>query len=240
LVAAPGTAVRASSDFFVSQSALNRENEQLKAQRLRDAERLLRFSQVEAENAHLRSLLTMREKLPVRSMTAEIIAATRDPFVRKVTVDKGAVAGVTQGQAVVDAAGVIGQITRVLPFSSEVTLVTDRDQAIPVMVVRNGMRAIAFGGSDPGTIEVRFLAANAEIEVGDILVTSGLDDIYIAGLPVARVNKVERTASAAFALVSCTPLGGVDRYGQVLLVGAPDGAKPAPPANQSAQPHGKR
>ena len=133
----------------------------------------------------------------------------------------------------IDETGVVGQVTRVHPLLSEVTLITDKDQAIPVQVVRNGLRAVAFGGGASGTLELRFMAANADIQNGDRLVTSGIDGTYPPGLPVATVVRIERDAAYAFARVVCQPAAGVDR-GRYVLVLSRRGRAPAAPGGGAA------
>ena len=117
-----------------------------------------------------------------------------------------------------DESGVIGQITRVFPMQSELTLLTDKDQAIPVMIVRSGMRAVLFGSGN-GLMELRYLAANADVQAGDRVVTSGLDGVFLAGLPVATVARVERDQAQAFARIPCLPAAGVERFSHVLVLG---------------------
>ena len=134
---------------------------------------------------------------------------------------------------------VVGQVTRVHALLSEVTLVTDRDQAIPVQVVRNGLRAIAFGGGASGTLELRFMAANADIQGNDRLVTSGVDGTYPPGLPVATVMRIEKDAENAFARVVCRPAAGVDR-GRFVLVLADDAVRPARPEEAAKDKREKR
>jgi rod shape-determining protein MreC len=163
----------------------------------------------------------------------------RDPFTRKVIIDKGMLAGVKAGQVVVDAAGVMGQVTRAFPAVAEVSLLTDRDQAIPVQVVRNGLRAIAYGtpgGVDGGTMELKFLASNADVREGDVLTTSGLDGTYLPGLPVATVLRIEREAGYAFARIVCKPAAGIDQFGQVLVLTTekPAVSLPLPEAEEKA------
>jgi rod shape-determining protein MreC len=115
---------------------------------------------------------------------------------------------------------------------SEVTLVTDKEETIPVQVVRNGLRAIAYGGGDGGTLDLRFMPANADIKSGDELVTSGIDGIYLAGLPVATVTAVERNTAYAFARIACVPKAGIDRHGQILILAAEHKAEPPPAADE--------
>ena len=126
--------------------------------------------------------------------------------------------GIEPGQAVIDELGVLGQVTRSFPLTSEVTLLTDKDQAIPVEVQRSGLRAV-LAGAGAGAMELRFLPTNADVQPGDTLVTSGLDGVYLPGLPVARVAKIDRDNSFAFARIACDPLAGVERHGQVLILG---------------------
>ena len=176
----------------------------LRSRQLATANLLLRQEHLEEENRRLRALLDMKERQPAEGRVAEILYAARDPFSRRVIIDKGMQAGIEAGQAVIDELGVIGQVTRVFPLTSEVTLLTDKDQAIPVEVQRNGLRAV-LAGAGAGAMELRFLAANADVQPGDILVTSGLDGVYLPGLPVARVAKIDRDNSFSFARIACEP-----------------------------------
>ena len=226
--ATPADFVRNASDYFASLVRLQRENSELKRKQLAGAERLLRQDQLEQENRHLRTLLDARERQPVKSVIAEILYTAKDPFSRKVILDKGAQAGIEAGQAVVDDLGVIGQITRVFPMQAELTLLTDKDQAIPVMIVRNGLRAMLFGAGN-GLMELRYLAANADVQPGDKVVTSGLDGVFIAGLPVATVARVDRDQSQTFARIPCLPAAGVEQFGHVLVLGHRESVAPRPP-----------
>jgi rod shape-determining protein MreC len=167
----------------------------------------------------------MRERLARQFVAATILYANRDPFTRRVVVDKGSRDGVIPGEAVVDQTGVVGQVTRVFPWVSEVTLVTDKEQAVPIQVVRSGLRGVTFGVGFDGTLELRFMPVNADIQNGDLLVTSGIDGTYPAGLPVATVSNIERNAAYAFARISCIPAAGVNNFTQVLIVST-GGEKP--------------
>ncbi|MDR6213328.1 rod shape-determining protein MreC [Paracidovorax wautersii] len=164
------------------------------------------------ENTRLRKLLELRERLDTPSQAAQVIYDTADPYTRRVMIDRGQTAGVELGSPVLDEGGILGQVTRVHPFLSEVTLLVDRDQAIPVLNVRTGARSVAYG--DPiaghgGGMELRFMPGNADVQEGDLLTTSGVDGLYPPGLPVARVVRVERRADSAFARIYCTPLAQV-------------------------------
>jgi rod shape-determining protein MreC len=205
-------------DYFSSLRSLKNENEDLRKQKLATANLLLRQEHLEGENRRLRALLDMKERQPAEGRVAEILYAARDPFSRRVIVDRGSQQGIEAGQAVIDELGVLGQITRSYPMTSEVTLLTDKDQAIPVEVQRSGLRAI-LAGAGAGAMELRFLSTNADVQPGDVLVTSGLDAIYLPGLPVARVVKIDRDNSFSFARIACEPLAGVERHGQVLVLG---------------------
>ncbi|MDT3737411.1 MAG: rod shape-determining protein MreC [Denitratisoma sp.] len=213
------------SDYFSSLAAVQRENAQLKRKELESANWLLRQQHLELENQRLRELLDMKARQPVSGTLAEILYAARDPFSRRIIVDKGSQHGIVAGQAVVDEAGVLGQVTRTYPLQSEVTLVTDKNQAVPVRIVRNGLRTVLFGASG-GQLELRFLAANADVQPGDVLVTSGLDGIYQPGLPVARVVRVDRDAAYSFARILCEPVAGVEKHGQVLVLGLREALPP--------------
>lgn len=226
--ASPADFVRNASDYFASLVRLQIENKDLKARQLKGAERLLRLDQLEQENRHLRALLDARDKQSAKSVVAEIMYTAKDPFSRKVILDKGAQAGIEAGQAVVDDIGVIGQITRVFPMQSELTLLTDKDQAIPVMIVRTGLRAVLFGSGN-GLMELRYLAANADVQAGDKVVTSGLDGVFLAGLPVATVARVERDQAQAFARIPCLPAAGVEQFSHVLVLGHRESLPPRPP-----------
>lgn len=216
------------ADYFASQAQLREENARLRAQLLASAQGAQRFESAAAEASHLRRLIGASERIERKSMPAEILYSGRDPFARKVILDRGTQHGVRAGSPVVDEIGVIGQLTRAHAFVSEVTLLTDKEMAVPVQVLRNGLRAIAFGGGASGLLELRYMAANADVENGDQLVTSGLDGTYPPGLPVASVVRVERDASYTFARVLAQPSAGIER-GRYALVLAGDARLPPYP-----------
>ena len=205
------------SGYFTLQSRLMEENERLRASALALSQEAQRYEAAQAEAAQLRRLIGAGENIDVRSMPAEILYAGRDPYSSKVFIGRGAREGVKPGSPVADESGIVGQVTRVHAMTAEVSLLTDPDQAIPVQVVRNGLRAVAFGGGGAGTLELRFMAANAEIQNGDRLVTSGIDGTYPPGLAVASVVRIERDAAYAFARIVCQPAAGVE-HNRYLLV----------------------
>ncbi|MEI8169394.1 MAG: rod shape-determining protein MreC [Rhodoferax sp.] len=193
------------------------------ATRLRLDVQSQRANQVESlilENSRLRKLLSLRERVTTPSQAAQVLYDAADPYTRKVIIDRGLTEGVLAGSPVIDETGVLGQVTRVYPLVSEVTLVTDRDQAIPVLNTRTGARGVAFGDSAlrSSGLELRFMAANADVQPGDLLTTSGVDGVYPPGLPVARVAKVERRVDTAFARITCTPLALVSGVGHVMVL----------------------
>jgi len=205
-------------DYFESVADLQRDNNELRAEKLRDAQDLLTLQSLRAENAQLRGLLHARERARPDAIFAEIIYAGRDPFSRTVIVDKGATQGVERGQPVIDTTGLVGQVTRVQPLVSEVTLVTHKDHSIPVQVVRNGLRAVAFGAGDGASLELRFLSANADVQNEDLVVTSGIDGVYPPGLPVGKVVRIDRDATQSFARILIAPAAGTGQHRAVLVL----------------------
>jgi rod shape-determining protein MreC len=215
---APGAALVRLATFFSTQSKLMEENEALRVKMLELASKAARVETLTAEARQLRKLVAASDRSDLNLQLAEIVYAKRDPFVRKVVVDRGSQHDVRPGQAVIDESGLVGQVTRVLPLASEVTLITDKNQAVPVQNLRNGARSVVFGIGRDDVLELRFMPVNTDIQVGDTLVTSGIDGLYPAGFPVATVAAVDRSATNAFARIECTPSAGVNRGSLVLLV----------------------
>lgn len=198
-------------EHFTSLSALQTENQALRYQQALNAQMLQEAHLLKAENAQLRNLMSMQKHMPVTSLVAEIQYDARDPFTRKIILSKGSSDGVKAGQPVIDDMGIVGQVTRVFPLWSEVTLLTDQDQAIPVQILRNSMRSVAYGSGQSGQLDLRYVSVNADVQKGDVLVTSGIDGVYPPGLAVATVTQVENRPAAAFANIVCQPIGGIDR-----------------------------
>jgi rod shape-determining protein MreC len=238
----PGEALAFVGTYFSSQRALAGDNALLKQQLLADAPVLQNYPQLAQENARLRAMLAVESRFHGAATAAEVLYSGRDPFTQKIFVDKGDVAGVQAGQAVIDDIGVVGQVTRVFPYMAEVTLVTDKDHAVPVKVERSGVRSVMYGAGTGRLPELRFLSPNAEIQPGDRLVTSGIDGTYPAGLAVAQVASVERETGQMFARVTCKPLAGVDASQHVLILGNAAAAMPRPeePAEADAPRKGRR
>lgn len=207
------------------------------------AERASQADTLAQDNARLRELLELRQTTTTPGRAAEVLYDAADPYTRKIVIDQGLAQGVAPGSPVIDARGVLGQVTQVLPFTSEVTLVIDRDLAIPVQNTRTGVRSVAFGDASAhgSGLELRFMAANADLQEGDLLSTSGVDGIYPAGLPVAKIERIERRADSAFARIYCVPFARVTAARYVLVLeptGAPTAPPPAPAA-QRKRPEGK-
>tara|TARA_Y100001936_G_C16085633_1_gene681501 strand:+ start:474 stop:1265 length:792 start_codon:yes stop_codon:yes gene_type:complete len=194
------------------------ENSRLKQQHLTDSGKIHQLLALKNENAHLRNLLNASERNEIKAIMAEIVAVPRDPFNLKIILDKGLHNDTQNGQIVIDDLGVIGQITRTYPWSSEVTLITDKGHSVPVQVLRNGIRSVAFGTGKYKTLELNYMANNIDIKKGDKLITSGIGGVYPPGLPVALVTKVMRDTSSTFALIICKTIAGVDRNRQVLIL----------------------
>lgn len=228
MVEMPGEALAYVGTYFSSQRALADDNAALQAQLLSQAPLVQAYPVVEKENARLRGLMKLEARVPVDATAAEVLYSSRDPFTQKLFVDKGEAAGVQAGRAVIDSIGVVGQVTRVYPYMSEVTLVTDKDHAVPVKVERSGVRSVMYGAGAARAPELRYLSPSVEIEPGDLLVTSGIDGTYPAGLAVAQVVSVERETGQSFAHVTCKPLAGIDNSAQVLILGSTASVPPRP------------
>jgi rod shape-determining protein MreC len=192
------------------------------------------------ENERLRTLLELRQATQTPGRAAEVLYDAADPYTRKIVIDQGLTHGIVAGSPVIDEHGVLGQVTQVQPFTSEITLVIDRDLSIPVQNTRTGARSVAFGDANAhgGGLELRFMQANSDVQEGDLLTTSGVDGVYPAGLPVAKIDRIERRADSAFARIHCLPLALVSAARYVLVL-APTGAqtapKPAPPTTPAAK-----
>ena len=198
------------------------------------ATQTIRSSQVEQltiENSRLRKLLDLREQLKVDSVAADVLYDAADPYTRKVIIGKGMSQGIVLGSPVIDEFGVLGQVTLVHPLVSEVTLIIDRDLAIPVLNVRTGVRSLAFGdAAGGGGLELRFMGSNSDVQQGDLLTTSGVDGVYPPGLPVATIDRIERRAESAFARIHCLPRALVSGARHVMVLQPQSAQIPPRPA----------
>lgn len=205
------------------------------AARLRLSQQSMRAGQVEQlllENARLRALLSLRERVQVPAKAAQVLYDATDPYSRRVVIDKGSVHGIAPGSPVMDESGVLGQVTRVYPFVSEITLLIDRHQVIPIVNTRTGMRGVAYGDPTPrgGLLELRYIGATEDVRAGDLITTSGVDGVYAPGLPVARVLSVETGGDNSFARILCQPLAQLNGVTQVMVLA------PLTPPDASAVP----
>ncbi len=206
-------------DVFESKQEALSVAEQARAKMLEQAVSASQVEQLKLENLNLRNLLDLKQRNPTPAMAAEVIYEAADPFTRKMILNKGASQGIQTSSPVMDDQGILGQVTRVHPLVSEITLVTDREHSIPVLNTRTGARGVAFGESGGAPLlELRYMATNADIEEGDVLTTSGVDGIYPPGIPVAKVVKVERRADSVFARILCESLARVQGARHVMVL----------------------
>jgi rod shape-determining protein MreC len=206
------------TESFSTRTRLIAENRRLRAESLESRVRLQRLAALEAENSRLRALLDSTPAVADRILVARILSVDLDPFRHRLVIDKGARQDVYEGQAMLDADGIVGQVTRVGPISAEAILISDPGHATPVEVNRNGLRTIALGTGDSSLVRLPFLPNNADVETGDLLISSGLGGTFPAGYPVAEVSKVERRPGEPFMAVEAEPTGALIREREVLLV----------------------
>jgi rod shape-determining protein MreC len=231
----PGSLWSETTVFFESKTEFQREADDLARQRIEMSQVTTRATQLAEENAQLRRMLGASARVRVPSVLVEVLYEVRDAFSRRLIVDKGANHGLAAGMPLIDDGGVVGQVVRVSPLTSEVALLTDRDQMVPVQVLRNGVRSVAFGDEAPGRLGLRFMASDIDVQVGDDLVTSGLDGIYPAGLPVAKVDTVERDGSSGFARILAKPVARLDRHRHFLVLQTVQSELPALPAAEEVR-----
>jgi rod shape-determining protein MreC len=216
----PVLMVQNTSAYFGSLQAAQNSEEETRKKLALQAQRAAQVEQLSLENTRLRKLLSLREQITTPAHAAEVLYDAADPYTRRIVIDKGMAQGVKAGSPVIDEAGVLGQITRVYPLVSEVTLLIDREHTIPVLNTRTGARSVVYG--DPvvqgGSLELRFMAGNADVQQGDVLATSGVDGVYPAGLSVAKIDKIERRADSAFARIHCQPIALIHSTKHVLVL----------------------
>jgi rod shape-determining protein MreC len=238
----PVLAVRFAGEYFESLATAQATEESARGKLALQSQRANQVEQLALENDRLRKLLQLRERVTTTSIAAEVLYDAADPYSRKIVIDKGLAQGIEAGSPVIDESGVLGQVTRVLPLVSEVTLVTDREHAIPVLNARTGARSVAYGDASPnsGALELRFMAGNADVQPGDLLTTSGVDGVYPPGLPVAKVTKVERRADSGFAKIACAPQASVDGARHVMVLGPMTPQVPPRPTPEDPVPAQKK
>jgi rod shape-determining protein MreC len=252
-VQAPVAAWAGLRESFATKTRVEADNVRLAADNLVLRLKLLRFESLEQENQRLRAVRESSARVVQRSLVAEIVRVDLDPFRQRVLINKGTRAGLFRGQAALDANGIFGQVTRAGPISAEVILISDPEHAIPIQVNRTGVRSIALGTGRSGLLSLPYLPQNADVIVGDLLVSSGLGGVYPPGYPVGKVTAVVRDPGQPLLSIEAAPLAGLDRDPEILLVWFESAvvepepepepeAKPAtatvapPPAPKPAQP----
>lgn len=228
----PVQLVRHMGAYMVSLNSALQTEAQARQRLTEQAAQTLQVEQLSQENQRLRALLDMRERVGTSAQGAQVLYDAADPYSRKVMIDRGMTHGVQQGSPVIDDQGVLGQVTRVYPMMSEVTLLVDRDHAVPVLNTRTGVRNVAYGQPGPrgDGLELRYILASADINEGDLLTTSGVDGVYPPGLPVAQVTRVERRAESTFSRVLAEPLARTEGVLHVLVL-EPVGVPSSPQAD---------
>jgi len=217
----PGLLWQQAGDFYITQGrqhSLITENDRLQQKLQLSAAQLLQVQALQAENQQLRKLLEQPFRYDFSAKLVEITHAERDVFMRRVLVNKGENDDIKVSQVVMDDVGIVGQITRVYPWMSEITLITEKNHAVPVQVLRNGLRAIVFGAGNTSELSLRYTPVSADVQKDDMLVTSGIDGLYPPGIPVAKVISVVRDPVYPFANITCLPLGGVDKHRHLLVL----------------------
>lgn len=230
-VSSPQTLFSWVSEMFETREALRAENARLKARETELSLTSMRYAALERENARLRALKDAMPPLVNKTLIAEVVSVELNPLRQRLLVNKGVRDEAYRSQAVVDARGLLGQLVRVGPWSSEIILITDPEHAVPVELVRNGLRSIAVGAGDSGELLLPYLPVNSDVKAGDVLVTSGLGGVFPAGYPVAVVTGIKRDPVLLLAQVRARPLATLTRDREVMLVWF-DPQHPAAPARR--------
>lgn len=215
---APRNAFEATSEYFTTKSTLDQENQVMK---VRQAELSLLANQSEflmVENQNLRELMTLQKQVPFKTLPVEILFNPPNPISQRIVINRGSNDGLKLGNPIANDSGILGQVVRLYERSAEVSLLEDRDFAVPVQVARNGLRAAVFGAGRGNPLELRYLPVASDLEVGDILLTSGIDGVYPPGFAVAVISKIERNVDKNSSNVFCVPVAAVNRYRQALAL----------------------
>lgn len=218
LVMAPRDLIDRINNWSDTAAMVRSEKEALQRQRIELAQISTHAAQLSAENEQLRRLLNVAETVSIASVAVEVLYEPPNAFAHHLVFNKGTSSGIWPGMPVIDEGGIVGQVVRVTPFTSEAALLTDDKVSIPVQVLRNGLRLIAFGGNVSGKVEARYLTASSDIQPGDTLVTSGIGGLFPAGLSVALVDQVQRDLTSGFAVAIATPLSHPERYRHFLVL----------------------
>ena len=223
IAAAPAYVGGGIADFFTTRGTLRQDNEKLLAERQVLNAKVQQFDALEEENARLRRMLGSAAQVADKALAAELIEVSSEPFTRKIVVAKGSRDGVYVGQSVIDAHGIMGQVTQVASQVSRVTLITDAGHAIPVLDNRSGLRMLVFGTGDPDTLKIPYLTSASDIKEGDLLVSSGMGGTFPPGYPVAQVSRIVNDPNEAFLAITAKPAAQLNHGKQVMLIwrGAP-------------------
>ncbi|WP_081849508.1 rod shape-determining protein MreC [Marinobacter nitratireducens] len=207
--------------LFVNKDDLQQENEDLRARLMILERRALKYAALASENNELRRLMNSSELLDDRVIVGEVVGVSPDPFSHEVIINKGERDGLTVGQAVLDAHGLMGQVVQTSQITSRVLLVSDSSHAVPVEVIRNGLRAILLGTGDPNTLDLVHVPDTADIREGDMLVSSGLGGRFPRGYPVAQVSRITKEPGEPFVTIEATPKAELNQSRLVLVVFPP-------------------
>lgn len=242
VMALPVVAAQDGAAYFESLASIKRSEQDTHNKLLLQSQRANQVELLTIENSRLRQLLSLKERLTTPSQAAEVLYDAADPYSRKVIIDRGSMHGVALGSPVIDESGVLGQVIRVYPLTSEVAMLIGREQTTPVLNTRTGARSVAYGNpsSRGDGLELRFISGNADVLPGDVLTTSGVDGVYPAGLLVAKIDKVERRADSAFAKIYCTPQANVLGARHVMVLQPLTNLAPGKPAEEPAAAGTKR
>jgi rod shape-determining protein MreC len=214
----PRNAYDWASEYFTSRGTLDKENQAMKT---RQAELSLLANQSEfllVENQNLRQLMDLQKQIPFKTLPVEILFNPSNPISQRIVINRGSADGLKQGNPIANDSGILGQVVRIYDRSAEVSLLEDRDFAVPVQVARNGLRAAVFGAGRGNPLELRYLPVASDLEVGDVLITSGIDGVYPPGFAVAVISRIERNADKNSSNVFCVPVSPVNRYRQALAL----------------------
>lgn len=232
----PGQAAKSVGEFFDTRAELREENTKLKAELLQASQAQQAHIAARQEADRLQKLLQMSQSASTRAQATRVVYLGRDPFSQKAFVERGATQNFEPGSAVVDELGLLGQLTRVHPLLAELTLLTEKDFAVPVKIERTGMRVLLYGRGPDKLPELRYVAGNADVREGDTLLTSSIDGLYPGNIRVARIISVQRDAESSFARIECAPTASVAGADTVLVLDKPPAPAPRPSAELTAEP----
>ena len=234
LMSWPGKFANGVSENFVMRTDMQKTIES-QAQQILDLSLIANHGEnLSAENASLRKLLSLQQQSQFKTLAAEIIFNPTNPLSQKIVINRGTADGIKLGMPVASDAGIMGQVVRVFENSSEVALLEDRDLAIPIQVARNGLRGALFGMGRGEPLELRYITAIGDLDVGDYLTTSGIDGTYPPGFPVALITKIERSQDSSLPAITCRPLADVNRYRHLMVIFyQPSNIAPPAPANNT-------